>query len=93
MPGESRFYLSTNSADSLQGEDNGTAPVISPELLHTLDFTSIPPVRLHLKVRAPVILLRNLQPEKGLYNSTRLVITRLNYNVLEGRILTGDFTG
>ena len=60
MPGESWFYLSTNFADSLQGEDNGAASVISPELLYTLDFAFILPVRLYLKVGAPVILLRNV---------------------------------
>ncbi len=34
-----------------------------------------------------------MDPENGLYNGTRIVIIYIMPNVLEGRILSGDFAG
>jgi hypothetical protein len=39
------------------------------------------------------MLLRNISPQKGLVNGTRLIITRLQPHLLEGEILGGDFNG
>ena len=41
----------------------------------------------------PVILLRNLYPKQGLYNSTYLIIIYISYRCLEARILSGEFAG
>jgi len=40
-----------------------------------------------------VILLRNMDPEHGLCNGTRMTIVRIARNVLETKILTGEFAG
>ena len=70
----STFY----SIDSI--EQNGEEDYIElppAELLQTFNPTSLPPSKLSLKVGSPVILLQNLYPKEGLYNSTCIVITRL----------------
>jgi hypothetical protein len=52
---------------------------------------SIPPGKLILKVRALIILLWNLLPDNGLYNSTRLVVIILGRYIITGKILGGSF--
>ena len=47
------------------------------EYLHSLNLASPPQSKLKLKVRAPVILLRNLYTKEGLCNGTRMKITRM----------------
>jgi len=53
---------------------------------------NVPGLPLHvckLKVAAPVIILRNIDPAHGLCNGTRLKITRLGNRVLDATIITG----
>ena len=47
------------------------------EYLQSLNPASLPPSQLHLRVGAPVILLRNLDPKRGLCNGTRMAVTKL----------------
>ena len=70
----STFY-STDSIEQNREEDYIELP--PAELLQTFNPSSLPPLKLSLKVGAPVIVLRNLDPKEGLYNGTRIVITRL----------------
>ncbi len=60
------------------------------EFLETLSPSGVPPHLLTLKKFCPVMLLRNLDPPK-LCNGTRLQITEIHANVLEARILSGDY--
>ena len=64
---------------------------IPPEVLRSLRLSSLPPAVLKLKVGAPILLLRNLQPLVGLCNGTRLVVTRVTSCVIEAKILGGSF--
>ena len=54
---------------------------------------SLLPSLLELKVRAPVLLLRNLCPQEGLCNGSQMVITSLRVHCIEVRLLGGDFDG
>ena len=55
--------------------DNTEVPAYPYDYLITLNFTSIPPARLELKVGAPIMLPRNMAPGLGLCNGTRLVVS------------------
>ena len=51
------------------------------------------PHKLELKVGAPLMLIRNLNPAQGLCNGTRLVISALHPHVVEAIIIIGDRSG
>nr|KAJ0193478.1 hypothetical protein LSAT_V11C800389040 [Lactuca sativa] len=59
--------------------------------LHVLE--SVPNHILYLKVGAQIILLRNLNLQKGLCNGTRLVVMQISQRVLEAFIITGTRVG
>jgi ATP-dependent DNA helicase PIF1 len=56
------------------------------EFLNTLHPAGLPSHKLRLKVGAPVLLIRNLNPAKHLMNGTRLIITELHDKYIVGRI-------
>lgn len=44
---------------------------------------------LRLKLGAPILLLRNLDPKRGVCNHVRLAVTRISEHILEGCKLEG----
>ena len=58
------------------------------EFLQQLNTGGLPPALLCLKVGSPVILLRNLDPEEGLCNRTRMVVLNVRKKVLQYRIIS-----
>jgi len=70
----STFYF-IDSIEQNREEDYIELPLA--ELLQIFNPNNLPPLKLSLKVGAPVIFLRNLYPKEGLYNGTYIVITRL----------------
>lgn len=63
-----------------------------PEFLNTLSPPGLPPHKLELKVGQPVILLRNMNPHRGMCNGTRLIIRQLGERFIEAEILLGRFS-
>jgi len=55
---------------------------ISYRILNKLSPSDMPPRTLELKVGAPIILLRNLNLEKGLVNGTRLKLANIHRYLL-----------
>ena len=79
------------SADSVQSDlTNAEENMYPPEYLQTLSPSGLPPAILELKVGLPVMLLRNLNPERGLCNGTRLIIQQIGQYVLKVKILGGS---
>ncbi|XP_061367493.1 uncharacterized protein LOC133310559 [Gastrolobium bilobum] len=66
---------------------------ISPDILNTFSCSGIPDHKLTLKVKVPVMLLRNIDQSRGLCNGTRLLITKLGNHVVEAIVLTGNNIG
>ena len=92
MPGDVQTYLSIDTAEVVnEGEGYGEMPAV--EVLNSFHPASLPPSRLRLKIGAPVLLLRNLAPQEGLCNGTRLSVTRLGRRCIQARILGGLFDG
>ena len=63
------------------------------EFLNQLNCRGLPPHELALKVGIPGILLRNLNPRKGLANGTRFIIRQLLDRSLVVDIMTGPAKG
>ncbi|XP_050679990.1 uncharacterized protein LOC126975918 [Leptidea sinapis] len=82
--------LQYNSVDSVVNTDDAVQYPV--EFLNALNPPGLPTHKLVLKVGAPVMLLRNLNPPK-LYNRTRLRIKALHNNVVEAIVLTGCARG
>ncbi|KAG2965121.1 hypothetical protein PC118_g19937 [Phytophthora cactorum] len=70
LEGVSQEYLSTDSV-----EEDEEVNFFEQEVLHTVN--GIPPHKLTLKKGAPIMMMRNLNPDLGLYNRTRLRIVEL----------------
>ncbi|XP_034044527.1 uncharacterized protein LOC117526576 [Thalassophryne amazonica] len=87
LPGEAVSYMSVDTVPDPDEVVN--YPV---EFLNTLAPAGLPPHRLVLKVGAPVMLLRNLDPPK-LCNCTRLIIKTLMPRVLKATVITGKAKG
>lgn len=92
FPGDEKAYF---SADSYVTDDpTSTVSMQLPlELLNSTVINGFPLHKLALKVGCPVLLLRNLDPPRGLCNGTRMIITALGDKVLEAVILTGGHAG
>ena len=62
---------------------------LASEYLQSLNPSGLPPAKLELKIGLPVMLLKNLNPERGLCNGTRLIICEIGQYVLKVKILGG----
>ncbi len=87
VPGEKYIFYSNDSV-----HDVDEAVHFPTEFLNSLQPTGIPPHKLILKIGAPVMLLRNLDPPR-LCNGTRLAIQNLKNHIVEATIISGAFKG
>lgn len=82
MPGTQHESRSVDSA-----VDDATG-VWSPEVCNMHDPAGLPQHHLLLKVGAVVMLLRNMRPELGMCNGTRLILERITPRLLTAMIIT-----
>lgn len=91
MAGSCKEYL---SADSVAVGSNNDSILYTIEYLNNLNLGGgYPPHRLVLKENAPVMLLQNLDPRRGLCNGTRLICKAYHSKVIEAEIITGTNIG
>ncbi|XP_061347832.1 uncharacterized protein LOC133293301 [Gastrolobium bilobum] len=93
IPGEERTFLSSAKILKQGGTSSVEDDEITLEILNTLSCSGIPDNKLILKVKVPVMLLRNIDQSRGLCNGTRLLITKLGNHVVEAIVLTGSNIG
>lgn len=63
------------------------------EFLNTSKCSRVPNNEINMKVRTPVMLLKNIDHSLRLCNVTRLVVTRLGKHIMGAKILTGSNFG
>ena len=82
------------SIDSINGDDEEELNNFPLEYINSITPSGMPPHKLNLKEGSIVMLLRNLNPLKGLCNGTRLIIKKIRTNILEVEIISsGKFRG
>lgn len=89
VQGASQTYLSTDSIDA----DGGESAFFETEVLNSINLNGFPPHKLIFKKGIPVMMLRNLNPNAGLCNGTRLRIVDLKPHVIRAIIMTGSHNG
>ncbi|GKD88371.1 ATP-dependent DNA helicase PIF1-like protein [Tanacetum coccineum] len=85
--GDEKIYY---SFDAAQDDKNNLYPM---EFLNSLNVSGLPPHVLRLKIRCPIILLRNLDPSDGLCNGTRLICRKFEPNLIDAEIAVGQHAG
>ena len=90
MKGEEIVY---QSADSFKDNGEGMPQDIPGDFLHSMEPASLPLSQLKMKIGCPLMLLHNLDPGKGLCNSTRLILLHAYPRVLDVLIISGDHCG
>ncbi|XP_013665093.3 uncharacterized protein LOC106369492 [Brassica napus] len=92
LTGEEKIYLSSDSIDPTDTKSQDDS-IFSPEFLNSIKTSGLPNHTLRLRVGTPVMILRNIDPEEGLCNGTRLQITQLANHILQAKVITGTRVG
>ncbi|XP_068323274.1 uncharacterized protein [Pyrus communis] len=87
FPGEQHIYY---SFDRVEDDPQN---LYQHEFLNSITPGGLPTHKLTLKLGAPIMLLRNIDPKTGLCNGTRLICRRFFPNCIDVEILTGHFKG
>jgi hypothetical protein len=89
FPGQCETLHSADSVTLENEADNEHQPY-PVEYLNSLKASGLPLAKLELKAGCPVMLLRNLDPSKGLCNGTRLRVVQIRPRVLRCTVLSRD---
>lgn len=90
IPGERKTLL---SMDKILNSNHSLDRLYPQEYLNTIRLNGIPNHKLHLKLGSIVILLRNLNINKGLCNGARMKVTDISRHLLTCVIITGKYQG
>jgi ATP-dependent DNA helicase PIF1 len=85
--------ITLHSTDYVQ-DDNASASALFPvEYLNSINVSGLPPHTLHLREGVPIILLRNINPQQGLCNGTRLRVIAFRASVIQAEVISGPAAG
>ncbi|PIA61372.1 hypothetical protein AQUCO_00300727v1, partial [Aquilegia coerulea] len=90
IPTASRIYASADTVSPVSESSIEQDLNYSMEYLNNLEVSGVPNHLLELNVGIPVMLIRNINPSKGLCNGTRLVVTGLEPMLIRATIITGS---
>jgi hypothetical protein len=90
---EEMSYYSCDTIDDSSTNYCIVQSLYPTEFINTIRMSGLPDHHLQLKVGVPIMLLRNLDPIKGLCNGTRLIMTQLTHRIIEAYIITGKARG
>jgi hypothetical protein len=91
LPSQERTYFAVDSADV--NEADPEIAELPLKVLQNICLLGLPLSQLRLKVGAPIMLLRNLCPQEGLCNGSRMSVHSLGRFTVRVRLLGGDFNG
>lgn len=91
MPGEATTLLSADSVET-SDQENDEIHQLSTEYLQTLNPGNFPPAKLTLKKGCIIMLLRNINPQNGLCNGTRLIVRKIGAYLLEVSVMNDNGT-
>ncbi|GBN80966.1 hypothetical protein AVEN_210749-1 [Araneus ventricosus] len=82
------------AVDMIMREDPQDQLTFPEEFLNSLTPTGLPPYELKLKIGCIIMLLRNLASSLSplLYNGTRLIVTKLQKNIIQAKSMDGTET-
>ncbi len=89
LPGREKVLNSADSIDLANEAQDGYQPY-PMEYLNSLTASGLPLSKLALKIGCPAMLLRNLDPSKGLCNGTRMIVRDIRNRVIKCEIVSGD---
>ncbi|XP_050374857.1 uncharacterized protein LOC126792486 [Argentina anserina] len=78
---------------SFDSVEDDTRNLYQQEFLNSISPSGMPPHQLTIKKGAPLMLLRNIDPNMGLCNGTRLTCRGLYNNLIDVEIIAGQFAG
>ena len=78
FPGEEVVLHSTNTIFNNNSNAGQKKLMYPPEYLHSINCSRLPLAKLKLKVGCPVIVLRNMNAAKGVYNRSRGTVEELD---------------
>ncbi|XP_057478763.1 uncharacterized protein LOC130766080 [Actinidia eriantha] len=93
FPSETTTYLTADKMSEDDEVDRNITNRYPNEYLNSLNPPGLPSFKIELKVGCPIMLLRNIAPNDGLCNGTRLMVVRCASRIIEAQILIGDKRG
>jgi hypothetical protein len=93
LAGNVQTFYSADELVNEKQESDELSNLVPVEFINTLEPSGFPKHILRLKIGCCVILLRNLDVEKGLCNGTKMTVLKMSPRVIKCEILTGSRTG
>ncbi|KAJ1278908.1 hypothetical protein BS78_04G115000 [Paspalum vaginatum] len=93
LAGTEISYYSSDSIDDATANHSTLEALYPTEFFNTISMPGLSDHKLNVKIGVPIMLMRNLDPSRGLCNGTRLIVTQLTNRVVEGEIITGKAAG